>query len=166
MTRSEISPAADSLSVLVVDDFEMIRESVRALLTTVGHRVTLAADANEARELIHAIEFDAAIIDYEMPGPDGLMLLQAIQEKYPLLPVIVVSGALDTTRAIQLANAGVFKVAQKPVNSSWLLSALSESSRVNDIRKRAAFWSARLSEIPAPVQSESEPRRSQEQINA
>lgn len=166
MTRPELSPAAESLSVLVVDDFEMIRESVRALLTTVGHRVTLAADANEATELISSIEFDAAVIDYEMPAPDGLMLLQTIQEKYPLLPVIVVSGALDTKRAIQLANAGVFKVAQKPVNSSWLLSALNESSSVNDIRKRAAYWSARLAELPAPAQPETEPQRSQEQINA
>lgn len=166
MTRPELPPAAESLSVLVVDDFEMIRESVRALLTTVGHRVTLATDANEATELISSIEFDAAVIDYEMPGPDGLMLLQTIQEKYPLLPVIVVSGALDAKRAIQLANAGVFRIAQKPVNSSWLLSALNESSSVNGIRKRAAYWSARLSEETTPAQSETEPQRSQEQINA
>lgn len=166
MTQSNASPVAESLSVLVVDDFEMIRESVRALLTSAGHRVTLAEDAREATELISSIEFDAAVIDYEMPCPDGLMLLQTIQEKYPLMPVIVVSGALDAKCAIQLANAGVFRVAQKPVDSSWLLSVLNDSSRVNDIRKRAAYWSARLSELPAPVQPETEPQRSQEQINA
>ncbi|MBL6705677.1 MAG: hypothetical protein ISQ06_06160 [Planctomycetaceae bacterium] len=83
-----------------------------------------------------------------------------------LLPVIVISGALDTTRAIQLANAGVFKVAQKPVDSTWLLSALNETSRINDIRKRAAYWSARLIEKPTPVHSETGHRRGQEQINA
>lgn len=166
MTQSRHSSASEYLSVLVVDDFEMVRDSVRALLSSVGHRVTLASDAKEATQLINAMEFDAAVIDYEMPGPGGLMLLQTIQEKYPLLPVIVVAGALDSTRAIELANAGVFKVAQKPVNSSWLLNALNEAIPVNDIRRRAAYWSARLTEEPAPVHSESEPQRKQEQINA
>lgn len=166
MTQSKHVSASESLSVLVVDDFEMIRESLRALLTSEGHRVTLASDAKEATQLISAMEFDAAVIDYEMPGPDGLMLLQTIQEKYPLLPVIVVAGALDSTRAIELANAGVFKVAQKPVNSGWLLNALNEATPVNEMRRRAAYWSARLTEKPAPVHSESEPQRKQEQINA
>jgi len=166
MTDSHTSPRKCGLSVLVVDDFEMVRESLKAMLSSSGHYVTLAASADEATELISAMEFDAAIVDFEMPGPDGLVLLERIQTKYPLLPVIVVSGALDATRAIQLANAGVFKVAQKPVDSSWLLSALNETSRINDIRQRAAYWSARLTETPTPVHSKTGHRRSQEQINA
>jgi len=166
MTDSNTSPRTCGLSVLVVDDFEMVRESLKVMLSSSGHYVTLAASADEAIQLVDAMEFDAAIVDFEMPGPDGLMLLEKIQRKYPLLPVIVVSGALDATRAIQLANAGVFKVAQKPVNSTWLLSAIDETCCVNDIRKRAACWSARLTEEPTPAHSETDHRRSQEQINA
>ena len=166
MAQSGISSPAESLSVLIVDYFEAIRESLRAFLTGAGHRVAVASDSNEATELINATEFDAAIIDFEMPGPDGLILLQTIQEKYPLLPVIVVSSAIDAPRAIQLVNAGVFKVAWKPVAPEWLLSALVDASRVNDIRTRAASWSERSPEEATPAQSESEPQRSQEQINA
>lgn len=166
MTDPDTSSRPSSLSVLVVDDFEMVRESLRALLTVHGHYVTIAADTNEAIELVNSMEFDAAIIDYEMPGADGLVLLEEIQRKYPLLPVIVVSGAIDAARAIQLANAGVFKVAQKPVDSDWLLSALSEASPVNDIRKRAAFWSARITVEPTPARSNTERQHSQEQIDA
>lgn len=162
MTQSKHASASECLSVLVVDDFEAIRESVRSILTCVGHRVTLASDATEATELISSMEFDAAIIDYEMPGTDGVVLLEKIQEKYPLLPVIVVSGALDTSRVIRLANAGVFKVAQKPVDTKWLVKALQETSEVNDIRRRAAYWSARLTEQQTLAHPKSEPRRSQE----
>ncbi len=162
MSQSENSSSAESLSVLIVDDFEPIRASLHAFLTSAGHRVTAASDSNEATKLIIATEFDAAIIDFEMPGPDGLMLLQTIQEKYPLLPVIVVSSAIDAPRAIQLVNAGVFKVAWKPVDPDWLLSALIDASRINEIRTSAASWSERCPEEAAPSQSESEPQRNQD----
>ena len=162
MTQSENGSSTESLSVLIVDDFAPIRESLHAFLTSAGHRVTVASDLNEATTLINATEFDAAIIDFEMPGPDGLILLQTIQEKYPLLPVIVVSSAINTERAIQLVNAGVFKVAWKPVDPKWLLSALVDASRINEIRTRAASWSEPSPEETAPSQSESEPQRSQE----
>jgi len=166
MTDPDTTSRPPGLSLLVVDDFEIIRESLRSLLTSHGHYVTIAANADEGIELVNSMEFDAAIIDYEMPGADGLVLLAEIQRKYPLLPVIVVSGAIDVTRAIQLANAGVFRVAQKPVGSEWLLSALSEACQVNDIRRRAAFWSARITVEPTPARSNTERRHNQEQIDA
>ena len=59
-------------SVLVIDDEEIMREILQALLEREGYAVRLAASGQEGLELARALPFDAVIVDVMMPGIDGM----------------------------------------------------------------------------------------------
>src|ERR1700740_1053424 len=80
---------AGSPSLLVIDDEVAIRESLEALLTMEGFRVSLAADGVFGREQLARNEFDLLLLDLALPGESGIELLPRILEMQPNLPVIM-----------------------------------------------------------------------------
>lgn len=112
-----------SIRVLVVDDSAMMRALLQHRLeresdiTVVG----AAADANEARQLIKALDPDVITLDIEMPGMDGLSFLEKIMQLRPT-PVIIVSGATEagasaTVRGLQLGAVGCVAKSQLRLSS-------------------------------------------------
>jgi CheY-like chemotaxis protein len=79
--------------ILVVDDDDAIRESVRLALNTIGMTVVSAESGERALEAFD-MAFDGAIIDLMMPGINGLETIKALRARAPDLPIIVVSGSL------------------------------------------------------------------------
>ena len=67
-------------TILVIDDEEIMREILEALLTREGYHVRLAATAAEGLELARTVPFDAAILDIMMPGMDGIAALDEIKQ--------------------------------------------------------------------------------------
>ena len=67
-------------NILIVDDEEIMREILEALLTREGHQVRLASNAAEGLELARTQPFDAAIVDMMMPGMDGITALEEIKK--------------------------------------------------------------------------------------
>ena len=83
-------------TVLLVDDDELIRHTVPALLETLGHRVEVAAGGLEAlRRLEAGLEADWVILDLNMPDMDGLETLERLRVLRPGLPVLVSTGYRD-----------------------------------------------------------------------
>jgi len=92
-------------TVLVIDDDPTVRDSVVAYLDDCDYRMTSAASATEALELVANDVPDAVICDLKMPGMNGIELLERLKQLHPELPVIVVSGAGvmdDVVRALRL----------------------------------------------------------------
>jgi DNA-binding response OmpR family regulator len=112
--------------VLVVEDDEKSRRLLRDVLVFHGFEVT-AVDSGEAG--VHAARLarpDAALLDIQLPGIDGLGVLQALREEYPdhRLPVLAVTASvMDTDRKIILA-AGFDAYVPKPVHIRELLATL------------------------------------------
>ena len=79
--------------ILVVDDDDAIRESIRLALNTIGMTVVTAESGERALEAFDAA-FDGAIVDLMMPGINGLETIEALRARAPNLPIIVVSGSL------------------------------------------------------------------------
>ena len=72
------TPAANSTrkgTILVIDDEEIMREILEALLTREGYEVRLAPQAAAGLDLARSMPFDAAIVDMMMPGMDGITAL-------------------------------------------------------------------------------------------
>ena len=69
-----VSPARKG-TILVIDDEEIMREILEALLVREGYEVRLASEAGEGLELARAVPFAAAIVDMMMPGMDGISTL-------------------------------------------------------------------------------------------
>src|SRR4029450_13261154 len=79
-------------TILVVDDEEIMREILEALLTREGYQVRLASSGEEGLELARAQTFDAAIVDVMMPGLDGIAMLQELRKLDDDLPVLMITA--------------------------------------------------------------------------
>jgi PAS domain S-box-containing protein len=93
-------------SVLVVDDEENIRETIRELLSNVGYRIVLAGDGLAAAEIIktRGAEFALVISDYDMPGLNGRGLTRIIRTHHPMMKILAISGFARIRR--DLVEAG------------------------------------------------------------
>ena len=80
--------------ILCVDDEEEILTVLCEMLTESGFRVLCESDAERARQMVHSLDLDAVVLDYQMPGCNGLELASAIRASKPGLPIVMFSGAL------------------------------------------------------------------------
>jgi PAS domain S-box-containing protein len=120
--------AARQLSVLLVDDDEIVRETTVAMLDTLGHRAIAAESGRAALELLVArSDIDAAIIDYAMPEMNGLDLAAHIRRRWPGLPILFITGFADPGRLAAESAAG--RVLQKPFRPAALGTKLAEILR-------------------------------------
>jgi two-component system NtrC family sensor kinase len=96
-------------SVLVVDDEELVRRSVKRVLETLGYTVILAANGKEALERAEENFYAVVISDYQMPRMNGMALFQQLSEKYPDVGqrFIFISGELPADVARWARAAGV-----------------------------------------------------------
>ena len=80
--------------ILVVDDDDPIRESIRLALDIIGLEVVTAENGERALEAFARMPFDGAMVDLMMPGMNGLETIRALRARAPELPIVVVSGSL------------------------------------------------------------------------
>ncbi len=93
--RSVPSPVMSRPRVLVVDDSAGARQLVGSVLTGQGFETLVAADADEGLAKLESERFDALVVDYAMPGSDGVELVRAVRSILPALPVVMVSAVAD-----------------------------------------------------------------------
>ena len=126
-------------SILVIDDEEIMREILEALLTREGYHVTLAQNAEEGLELARADAFDAAIVDVMMPNMGGLELRQHLLRQSPSVATILVTGQPDRVEGLMEDDAdflsGRISILYKPVHPVKLLA---------EVDKRLTFTQAAL----------------------
>jgi CheY-like chemotaxis protein len=135
VTRSEDCPAAQTepgrLTVLVVDDTTVDRRFAGGLAErNAGWRAVYASDGNEAMEVIEKEAPDAVLTDLQMSGMDGLQLVKAIREKYPHIPVILMTAFGSEQLAIQALQAGATGYVPKNVLSQELAPTLKSVSSI------------------------------------
>ena len=104
-------------NVLIVDDERVIREVLSERLTDIGHHCSTATDAFDALTQIGSTtELDVVLADIDMPGKDGLALLQDIRASHPDVDVVMVTGVVDTDTAIRAIRLGASDYLTKPFN--------------------------------------------------
>ena len=102
------------LDVLLADDDAVVRECIAEALRSAGHRVTQAADGEEAASLISAHEFDVAICDIAMPKLDGLTLATRIRRDAPATSVIVMTSFGDRPGLLATEHGAPIDFVLKP----------------------------------------------------
>ena len=137
---NEILPGAPAQgTVLVVEDSREVAEVTTALLEQLGYRVVRAENAAEAlRHLEQGIAFDLMLSDIVMPGAmDGMALAQLCRERFPELPVLLVSGYSEAARAAD----GHFDILRKPFEMTALENAIDlsfDKTRRDELRRAHA----------------------------
>ncbi|MBI1992921.1 MAG: UDP-3-O-[3-hydroxymyristoyl] N-acetylglucosamine deacetylase [Deltaproteobacteria bacterium] len=107
--------------MLIVDDEEGIRESVREILSDEGYRVIEASDGTTVLELIRKERPRLVLLDIWMPQVDGIGLLKEIKEQEPEVNVIMISGHGNIHTAVAAAKLGAFDFIEKPLSLDGLL---------------------------------------------
>jgi CheY-like chemotaxis protein len=79
--------------ILVIDDEEAIRRTIKTILESDGHTVTLAESGQAAAGAMSVSRFDVVIVDIFMPGLDGIEMIKLIGQRAPDMHVIAMSGA-------------------------------------------------------------------------
>ena len=120
---TQVDPVLAGKKVLVVDDEEMIRETVGDILTPHGCDVDVAADGEQAISMIHATCYDLVVSDIKMPGATGYDVFGAAKEAHAETRVILITAfGYDPSHSIVKANReGLSAVLMKPFRVNDLL---------------------------------------------
>jgi DNA-binding NtrC family response regulator len=113
--------ARRAASILVIDDEEIMREILEALLTRQGYQVRLASSGEEGLELARTHTFDAAVVDVMMPGLDGIATLQELRKLDDDLPVLMITAFASVETAIAAMKLGAFDYITKPFKNDEVL---------------------------------------------
>jgi two-component system response regulator PilR (NtrC family) len=111
-------------TILVVDDEEIMREILEALLAREGYRVRLAATAGEGLDLLRSTPFDAVILDVMLPDIDGITALDEIRKIDEDLPVLMITAFASVENAISAMKRGAYDYITKPFKNDEVLVVL------------------------------------------
>ena len=106
---------AGVLRILLVDDEEIVRQTIGEYLRECGHQVDEAEDGTAALRVAAETVYDVALLDIRMPGMDGLSLLGRLREQRPRLPVLLITGHGDQQLAEEALARGATGLLTKPV---------------------------------------------------
>ncbi|MFL5339246.1 MAG: response regulator, partial [Gemmataceae bacterium] len=106
---------APRASILVVDDEPLIRETLAEYLTQEGFAVTACASGEEAIAQSESQRFDAALCDVQLPGVDGLELLQRLLQLNPELFVLLITAYATVENAVEAFQRGAHDYLMKPI---------------------------------------------------
>ena len=111
-------------TVFVVDDDAPVRDALRLLLRSTGHRVETYASAQEFLDAYSDDRPGCLVLDVRMPGMNGLDLQERLNERRAILPIIFVTGHGDVPMAVEAMQAGAMDFLQKPFRDDELLDRI------------------------------------------
>lgn len=86
--------------ILIIDDDQSLRDSLRRTLQSKGYVILEATEGNEGIKVINTLAIDVAIVDLFMPGKEGLETILEIRRSHPTLKVIAMSGGKGQARRV------------------------------------------------------------------
>ena len=114
--------------ILVVDDEESIREIVSSMLTTASYKCRQAGSGMEALALLESGEqFELMLSDLMMANLDGIGLLEKTKERFPDMPVVMVTAVHDISVALAAIRNGAYDYLLKPFEREQLLATVSRA---------------------------------------
>jgi DNA-binding NtrC family response regulator len=140
--HSVTSRASRSATVLIVDDEELIRLSLRHRFELAGYEVVEAADGRAA-----LAEFgdgvDLVLLDYRLPDKDGLTLLAEMKAEDPDVPVVLLTAFSSVERAVDAMRHGAFHFISKPFDPDEVLAISERALETTALRREVRRLRAR-----------------------
>jgi len=107
--------------VLIIEDSEIVSESLRTVLETQGYEVACVDTGIGALERVRESCFDIILVDYRMPGIDGA---ETVRQLRPLCPDVYIAGVSASHKEQDFLDAGADAFFKKPFRAKVLLDAL------------------------------------------
>jgi DNA-binding NarL/FixJ family response regulator len=125
--KEAVDPTSTGIPVrlLIADDHPVVRLGLREILASSDMQIVAEAEnGTEMIELARELDWDAAIVDYSMPGPSGLDLLRELKRIHPKRPVLVLSMHPEEVYAMRVLKAGASGYISKEQASEELIPAI------------------------------------------
>ena len=137
----------EKMSIMIVDDEMIIRESFLHWFEKYGHRVDAAASGFEALEKLEKVPFDLLFVDIKMPGMDGIELLEKVKQEYSETIVVIITayGSIDT--AVQAMKLGASDYLLKPFKPEQLSLVMEKIAHQKKLESEYNYLKGRLDEI-------------------
>ncbi len=123
------------MNILVVDDEKLIRWSLKERLTREGFTVTEAEDGRAAAAALDREAPDLVLLDMRLPDTDGLTILRGVQERYPELPVIVITAYSTVDSAVEAMKLGAYDYLAKPFNMDDLAITVKRALEASALKR-------------------------------
>jgi len=146
----------DKYRILVVDDDESIRNTMKTILEDEGYIVDIAATGSEALTKTDKTTYNIAMLDIRLPDMEGVELLKLMKGTVPKTRKIMVTGYPSMQNAISALNKNADAYLVKPINVEKLLSIVKEQLKIQESEKEyselkvAEFIEARVNQLPKP----------------
>ena len=121
--------------ILVVDDDEKIRNTIKTILEDEGYIVDLAATGKEAIKRTEETAYNLALVDIRLPDIDGVDLLKLMKEAVPRTRKIIVTGYHHYRNAIAALNKDADAFLIKPIDIGKLLNTVKEQLQLQENEK-------------------------------
>jgi two-component system response regulator DevR len=156
------------IRLFVIDDHEMVREGLKAMLNAEPdfEIVGDAANAEQAFEQVDRLHPDVILLDVRLPGMSGIDICRSVTERYPDIAVIIVTTYTDETLIAQCIQAGARGFIVKDIERFDLkrsIRAVARGEAAIDTKAAVAVL-AQLRRTPQPVQAKSSEQLSPQQI--
>lgn len=120
-------------NVLIVEDNENAGEALLELLDELNYKGHHKTTAEEGLRQIENGDIDIVLADLSLPGKDGLWLLEEIKEKYPAIPVIMITGNTSVDVAVKSIKKGAHDYLSKPIDLNRLQVVLTGATRMRQL---------------------------------
>jgi two-component system, NtrC family, response regulator AtoC len=121
-------------TILVVDDEELIRWSLRERLRADGYDVLEAGSGKEAYEQIEK-GVDLVLLDYRLPDIDGLTILEELKKTHADILVVLLTSFVDVETAVEAMKLGAFHFANKPFNLDEIAAIVGRALETTRLRR-------------------------------
>jgi len=117
----------NTMKILVVDDENIVLESCQAIFELEGFEVMLVPSADEAIKAMKNENFALLLIDVKMPKHDGMYLMEKVKEKWPNVPIIVMSGYYTKKTIKEAFQMGATNFIAKPFEPDELVETVRQA---------------------------------------
>ncbi len=129
-----------SCRILVVDDEESILHSLEGVLRDEGFEVALARSGEEALQAAEREDPDVVLLDVWLPGMDGVETLQHLRERFPEVPVLMMSGHATIETAVRATKLGAYDFIEKPLNLDRVLLDIDNALKARRLADENRYW--------------------------
>jgi DNA-binding NtrC family response regulator len=119
--------------ILLVDDDQDFQWAMGNVLQAAGYGVTYAKNGDEAFDVLEKHLPDLVLLDYRMPGRDGLQVAHELKERIPAIPILMITAYAEIKSAVEAIKMGICDYVTKPIDNNYLLFSIQRALEKQDL---------------------------------